>query len=110
MVQLQNSQACLEACISCMEACNRCFYRCLSEQNHHELSECIRLDRECADMCAFAVRAIEAESPFTAEICALCADVCEACAKECQMHNHDHCQACAKACFTCAEACRKMAA
>ncbi|MGK9265247.1 four-helix bundle copper-binding protein [Bacillus inaquosorum] len=104
------SQACIEACINCMEACNHCFTKCLEENAQHDLSGCIRLDRECADICALAVKAMQTDSPFMKEICALCADICEACGTECEKHDHDHCQACAKSCFACAEQCRSMAA
>ncbi len=106
----QHAEACLEACVSCIEAFNTCFSRCLKEQAHHDLSGCIRLDRECADICELAVKAMQTDSPFMKQICALCADVCEACGTECQKHDHDHCQACAKSCFACAEQCRSMAA
>ncbi|MBU8749760.1 four-helix bundle copper-binding protein [Bacillus subtilis] len=106
----QYSEACIEACIDCMKACNHCFTKCLEESMQHHLSGCIRLDRECADICALAVKAMQTDSPFMKEICALCADICEACGTECGKHDHDHCQTCAKACFTCAEQCRSMAA
>lgn len=47
----QHAETCLGACVSCIEAFNTCFSRCLKEQAHHDLSGCIRLDRECADIC-----------------------------------------------------------
>ncbi|KAF1680275.1 four-helix bundle copper-binding protein [Bacillus sp. SKDU12] len=106
----QHFEACIEASIDCMQACNYCFTKCLEESAQHNLSGCIRLDRECADICALAVKAMQTDSPFVKEICALCADICEACGTECEKHEHDHCQACAMSCFRCAEQCRSMAA
>lgn len=106
----QNVHDCIQACLECLEACNHCFNQCLQEDDVKMMAGCIRLDRECADLCALAVQSMQRNSPFMAQICALCADVCEACGNECQKHDHDHCQACAQACFKCAEACRKMAA
>lgn len=74
------------------------------------MASCIRLDKECADICAFAVKTMQSNSPFAQQICQLCADICESCGIECKKHNHEHCQNCAEACFRCAEVCRKMRA
>jgi len=93
-----------------MEACNNCYSACLEEEHIDMMRECIRLDRECADICAFAVKAMQSNSPFVKEICQLCALICQACGDECAKHDHDHCQRCAEACYACAEACRQMAA
>lgn len=71
---------------------------------------CIRLDRECADACSYAMQAMTRNSPFVKEICELCAKICDRCAEECGKHDHDHCQRCAEACRKCAEACRAMVA
>ncbi|MDG5471910.1 four-helix bundle copper-binding protein [Jeotgalibacillus sp. ET6] len=101
----------LQAVHDCAAACNYCFDACLNEDDVKMVSECIRLDRECADICAFMEQAISRNSPFTAQLAALCSEICEACGNECQKHadHHDHCRQCAEACFRCAEACRKAA-
>ncbi|TWT25985.1 four-helix bundle copper-binding protein [Planomicrobium sp. CPCC 101110] len=95
----------------CAAACNHCFYACLQEDDVKMMAECIRTDRECADICAFLEQAITRNSPFIAELAAVCAKVCEACGKECEKHadHHEHCRRCAEACFKCAEACRNIA-
>ncbi|EZH64198.1 four-helix bundle copper-binding protein [Geomicrobium sediminis] len=105
-------QDCIQACLECMEQCNRCFDDCLKEDNVNMMAKCIRLNRECADICAFAVQAMQTNSQFTNQICELCAEICEACAEECEKHsNHaQHCQDCAQACYRCAKLCREMAA
>lgn len=105
-----NYEECIKACQACMDACNHCFSACLEEDHVKMMAQCIRLDRECADICALAVKAMQTNSPFAGQICGLCADICQACGEECRKHDHDHCQKCADACFSCAEACRKMAA
>lgn len=92
-----------------MEACNRCYDACLKEENVKMMVECIRTDRECADICALAIKSMQSNSPFAAQICKLCAEICEACGNECKKHDHQHCQECAEACYRCAEACRSMA-
>ncbi|WP_404802197.1 four-helix bundle copper-binding protein [Bacillus infantis] len=93
-----------------MDACNMCFDACLKEEDVKMMARCIRLDRECADFCAFAAKAMQSDSPFAKQICAVCADICEACGEECKKHDHEHCQRCADACLKCAEICRSMAA
>jgi len=100
----------IQACLECMEACNTCYDACLKEKDMDMMVDCIRMDRECADICSFAVKSMQSNSPFAKHICQLCAEVCEACGNECKKHDHDHCQKCADACFRCAEECRKMAA
>lgn len=101
-------QDCLDACLACMEACNFCFNACLNENDVKMMATCIRLDRECGDVCSLAATAIQSDSPFKEEICKLCAEICAACGEECSKHTHEHCQMCADACFRCAEACRRM--
>ncbi|OCA85093.1 four-helix bundle copper-binding protein [Pseudobacillus wudalianchiensis] len=103
-------EECIKACIECMEACNHCYDSCLKEEDVSMMAGCIRLDRECADICALAIKSMQSNSPFAKQICQLCADICEACGNECKKHEHDHCQKCAEACFRCAEECHKLAA
>jgi hypothetical protein len=102
-------QACIEECLKCMEICNSCYSACLQESDVKMMVECIRLDRECADICALAAKSMSSNSPFAKEICQLCAKICEACGNECKKHEHQHCKECADACFRCAEACKLMA-
>ncbi|MFD2216162.1 four-helix bundle copper-binding protein [Metabacillus endolithicus] len=105
----QQYKECIQACLECMEACNVCYSACLKEENIGMMTNCIRLDRECADICSFAAKAMQTNSPFAEQICKLCAEICEACGKECEQHEHEHCTKCAESCFRCAEACREMA-
>lgn len=109
MIQ-EKYRECIEACISCMNACNYCYVSSLKEYELAMLRDCIRLDRECAEICAFTAEALSRSTLFAKEICELCAKACEACAEECSKHGHQHCKDCADACFRCAEICRKMSA
>lgn len=95
---------------ACMKACNYCYDACLHEEDVNMMAQCIRLDRECADICNYLEAAIARNSPFIKQIASVCADICTACAEECNKHDHDHCQQCAKACTSCAEACKQVAA
>ncbi|TDM02533.1 four-helix bundle copper-binding protein [Macrococcus carouselicus] len=92
-----------------MAACNHCFDACLNEEDVNMMKKCIRLDRECADICGYLEGALSRHSPVVKEIAEACAKICEACAEACRQHAHDHCQRCADACAKCAEACRQVA-
>ncbi|MEG9296885.1 four-helix bundle copper-binding protein [Mangrovibacillus sp. Mu-81] len=93
----------------CMEACNHCYDSCLGEEDIKMMAECIRLDRECSDMCGFLEQALLRGTPFASELASVCAAICESCGNECKKHDHDHCQKCADACFKCAEECKNIA-
>ncbi|AIQ18834.1 MULTISPECIES: four-helix bundle copper-binding protein [Paenibacillus] len=99
-------QECIDACIKCMNACNYSYVSSLKEYDLASLRESIRLDRECADICSFAVQAMTRQSPFVAEILRLCAEICERCADESSRHEHTHCQECIDSCRNAALACR----
>jgi hypothetical protein len=73
------------------------------------MAECVRLDRDCADICRLAAGFMARGSKFAPAVCRVCADICEACGKECAKHQAAHCQQCAEACMKCAEDCRAMA-
>ncbi|MDF9841009.1 MULTISPECIES: four-helix bundle copper-binding protein [unclassified Paenibacillus] len=99
-------QECIDACIKCMNACNYSYVSSLKEYDLAALRESIRLDRECADICSFAVQAMTRQSPFVVEILRLCAEICERCADESSRHMQTHCQDCIDACRSAAMACR----
>lgn len=74
-------EECIKACQESLEACNNCFQACLGEDHVQMMVDCIKLDRECADICSYAVQAMTRNSPFVQEICTLCAKICEDCAR-----------------------------
>ncbi|MBS7528960.1 four-helix bundle copper-binding protein [Hazenella sp. IB182353] len=92
----------------CVQACNHCYDACLQEDDVKMMRQCIRLDRECADICALLAQALSRGTPFAGELASVCAKICEACGMECKKHQHVHCQRCAEACFKCAEACKQL--
>lgn len=102
-------QSCIDACIQCAQECEHCAHACLGEQDVKKMAECIRLDKDCAEVCWSAAGFMSRGSQFVQQICAVCADICEACATQCRKHKMDHCQRCADACERCAEECRQMA-
>lgn len=97
----------LDAVLECQKACNHCFDACLKEDDVKMMAECIRTDRECADMCGIVLDFAQRESEILPELLEACIKSCESCADECEKHEMDHCQQCAKACRNCAKACRK---
>lgn len=107
----EKHQELIQALHDCSAECNHCFDACLQEEDVKMMAQCIRLDRECADICALLEQAISRNSPFVSELAAVCAKICDACGDECAKHadHHDHCRRCAEACRRCAEACRSIA-
>ncbi|QTM98766.1 four-helix bundle copper-binding protein [Sediminibacillus dalangtanensis] len=93
----------------CMVQCNHCYDACLEEDDVKMMAPCIRLDRECADICGYLAQAITRGTPYVAELASVCAKICEDCGNECKKHEQEHCQKCADICMKCADACRKVA-
>ena len=92
--------------------CSTCADACLSEQ-HGGLTQCIRLDLDCADICSATARVLSRASkhgpqPLQA-LLAACASACRACAQECRRHEqHSHCRICAESCETCEAECEEL--
>jgi hypothetical protein len=73
------------------------------------MAACIRLDRDCAEVCWGAAAFLSRGSQFAADLCRLCAGVRDDCGAECAKHPVEHCRRCAETCRRCAEGCRKVA-
>jgi hypothetical protein len=102
-------QPCIDACVRCAQECEHCAAACLNESDVGMLAECIRLDRDCAELCWAAAGFMSRGSRFVIDLCRVCGEACDACAAECDKHEHEHCHRCAAACRTCAEECYRMA-
>ena len=82
------------------------------EDDADHLKLCIRLDMDCADLCAAAgkVATRRTGSNLTTLRIALaaCVEACRVCANECERHGdmHEHCAICADACRICEDLCR----
>ncbi len=103
-----NFRSCLKACVRCAQACELCAEACLNEDNMVMMADCIRTDRDCAQLCWTASALMVRNSHFVGDLCALCAKVCDVCAEECEKHDQEHCQHCAEACRECANECHKL--
>ena len=96
----------------CAEACaTACLDMGDQDSRHHDMTLCIKLCRDCADICTLCGRLEARGSQFMQPYRQLCADVCAACATECEKHADHvaHCKACAAACRRCEAECRQMA-
>ena len=102
---------CIKECYACAQVCTSCADACLAEESVAGLRQCIRLDLDCADLCAtagrLATRHTGGISLLVVEILNACALACRLCADECARHAEqmEHCRLCAEACNRCEEAC-----
>lgn len=106
--------ALVHAAAECTFTCTTCADACLEEDDPRALRTCIRLNLDCAEICAVTARLIARPGPqnqalLSAQLDA-CATACRACADECESHadHMEHCRICAEACRACAEACDRM--
>ncbi len=72
------------------------------------MSQCIRLCLDAATMTGSCAELMSRSSPFSGQVCGVCADVCDACAAECERYEGEPMRACAEACRRCAQACRDL--
>lgn len=97
----------------CAQVCTSCADACLAEPMVDELTRCIRLNQDCADICAttsrMLVRQTATEAALMRELLAACATACRLCADECEKHAsmHEHCRICAEHCRQCVEVCER---
>ena len=102
---------CIEQCYDCAQACTVCADACLGEDSVRHLTQCIRLNLDCADICAaagpIASRRTGSNEEVLASVLQTCALACRTCGDECAKHakQHEHCKICAETCERCADAC-----
>lgn len=95
----------INALANCQVACENCYRACFDEPNIKKLEKCIRLDRDCADMCSLTMSFLARNSSEAETVVRTCAEICAACAEECEKHDHVHCKECADTCGDCEESC-----
>jgi hypothetical protein len=106
---------CIEECYDCAQACIACADACLAEQMVAELRQCIRLNQDCADLCAatgrIASRRTGSNELVLRTMLETCAEACRLCGEECARHadQHEHCAICAESCRRCERACVEAA-
>jgi len=114
-VPTEHMQHCIDACTACTQICDRCADDMIGMDTggaQKELRQlCIRLCRDCADLCALSIRWMSRLSPSAELICRACAEICDRCAEVCEQHapHHALCGDCGAECRRCAGTCRDMA-
>ena len=104
---------CIQECLGCASSCVACADACLGEQAVQQLTQCIRLNLDCADVCAatgtIATRRTGSNEQIIRAMLRACADACRVCGGECERHasHHEHCRVCAEACRRCEQACEE---
>ena len=102
---------CIEACLACAQTCTACADACLSEDMVAEMRRCIRLNLDCADVCAATGRVLTRRAETDPALVRSLVEACRAaCADECEKHAgmHEHCRVCAEACRRCEAACAAL--
>ena len=103
----------IEECYSCAQACTSCADACLGEPMVQQLTQCIRLNLDCADICSatgsVSTRRSGSNQESIRSMLRACADICVLCGEECRRHAaaHAHCRICADACMACAQSCER---
>ena len=106
--------ACLKECHECAATCTICADACLAEDQVQMLRRCIRLNLDCADICAATgnvlARQTEPDLALLRTQLQACAAACRSCGDECASHaqHHEHCRVCADSCRRCADACTRL--
>jgi len=100
-----NHEQLIRTLLDCALACEHCATSCLQEEDVKSMAQCIKLDRDCADICVQGARLLQRDSDIGHQYLLLCEEICRMCGDECSKHQMDHCQRCAAACRQCAEAC-----
>jgi hypothetical protein len=105
----------IAACYDCAQACTQCADDCLSEQDVQHLAKCIRLNLDCADICATTARVVSRQTEYDANVSRAmieaCVQACSSCGEECEAHAEhgmEHCRVCAEQCRRCEQACRRL--
>jgi hypothetical protein len=103
---------CIEECYSSAQACTSCADACLGEDTVKDLTQCIRLNLDCADICvaagSIASRRTGSDQDVVRRMLWLCGTACATCAEQCEQHAqmYEHCRLCADACRHCQQACK----
>ena len=110
----EQNKAAIATCQSCANICNRCSDDMIGMESHDNrelMARCVRLCRDCADVCSLSANWMSRSSILSNKICRVCAEVCTVCAEACEEHapHHALCGPCAAECRKCVAVCLEMA-
>ncbi len=106
--------AAIDACLSCMQACTACVDADLAAHDVDQLSTCVALCLNCADICGLTARLLSRpahwDNVVVHPLVQSCVRACTASAGECGRHaqHHRHCAICEKVCRACVAACSAL--
>ncbi len=106
----------IELALDCAQTCTSCADACLAEPRVTELTQCIRFNLDCADLCAavgtVATRRTGSNEAVIQQLLGACELACRLCGEECDRHasHMEHCRVCAETCHACERACAEAAA
>lgn len=107
--------AAVSAIATCATICTSCADACLAEPHVQNLARCIRLNLDCAELCATTARVVErmtqADTAVQRDLLRACEAACQVCGAECESHAqmYEHCRLCAEACHHCEQVCGELA-
>src|SRR5947209_18722731 len=103
--------SCIEACADCADSCTQCADASLSHRRLQELVKSIRLNLDCANVCATTERVVsrqtESDSDVTHAVLQACIAICRSCGDECELHGKhgmEHCKVSSEECRRCEQA------
>jgi hypothetical protein len=105
---------CIEACTWAELACLASAEMCLNDLANEDLSLCVQLSLDCAEICwttrKFVTDALVVAPQLVREQLDQCALACAACAAECRRHaaNISELASCEQSCARCERLCRSM--
>src|SRR4051812_881684 len=88
----------IDAAYACAQTCTSCADACLAEEMVAQLRQCIRLNLDCADVCAALAtlgnRRTGSNEGVIRKMLDACITACHLCGEECQRHagKHEHCR------------------
>ena len=113
-IDVQKLADCIAACFECAQTYTSCADACLAEEMVADLRNCIRLNLDCADLCATTGNILSRRTgqnlATVKTALEACRTACAECATECRKHEdmHEHCRVCAEACRKCEQACTEL--
>lgn len=110
-VHIKSLTHCIEMCLQCAASCTACADECLDEPDIAQLRRCIRLNVDCADVCAMLARLLSRRGDPDLTTLRSCLEaattICSATALESQKHasDYEYCKLNAELCLACAREC-----
>ena len=100
MTPLQLSHVYLSAALQCLQDCERCLESC---DDPSKYADCLKICRECADICQLFVYLLLQKVPLANKALRILAETCRRCMLLCSQYAEEVFQHCAQSSQHCAE-------